>query len=71
MSQMLFQGAGLYSPEGTIHFDSLILNLMDLNKSLTINHLDFVTFVMVSKAMEVIQKKISKFFTLLMSMAMV
>jgi hypothetical protein len=66
------QAAGLDDAEA-IHFASLILNLMDLDKSLTIDHLvEFVAFAMVSKAVEVIRNKTSKCFGFVdASMAMV
>jgi hypothetical protein len=56
------QVAGLNDPEG-LHFASLILDLMDLNKSCTIKVSKLVAFAIGAKAVSILHSsKLSKFF---------
>jgi urea transporter len=55
------QAAGLNDPEG-LSFAKVILDLVDLNESQTIEQPQFVAFVSVTAAVKVIRNKLVKFF---------
>lgn len=56
-----FAACGLTEKEG-LHFATLTLTLLDLDKSNTIEKEEFIVFAMVSQSICVIHRKISKFF---------
>jgi urea transporter len=53
--------AGLRDKEG-LHFAGLVLNLVDLDDSFTIDRTEFVIFAFVARAIRGIRRKVSKFF---------
>jgi urea transporter len=55
------QAAGLRDDEG-LHFASLVLHLMDLDESGTIEEEEFIAFCLVSMAIQSIRRNLAKFF---------
>jgi len=56
-----FKTCGLTDPEG-LHFATLVLKLLDLDRSNTIERDEFIAFALVSRSIRTIRRKISRFF---------